>query len=125
MIRSAIKLQQQMPDADCIGRVNENTMGVILESVTSRSVIMERGARLVAHGLMPLAGPKPNVTLQFHVAAAVLADTPLDATDLQIALAGTLAAMSPRTRRPIRFVDGAVPLQPAPEDDTGMGTLAA
>lgn len=39
---------------------------------------MERGARLVAHGLMPLAGLKPSVTLQ-----------------------------------------------PAPEDDTPVGTLAA
>lgn len=126
MIRSAIKLQQQMPDADCIGRVDENTMGLILESVTSRTVIMERGARLVAHGLMPLAGLKPSVTLQFHVAAAVLADTPLDAPDLRAALEGTLSAMSPRTRRPIRFVEGgALPLRPAPEDDTPLGTLAA
>jgi hypothetical protein len=115
-----------MPDADCLGRVDENTMGLILESVTSHNVIMERGARLVAHGLMPLAGLKPNVTLQFHVAAAVLTDAPLAAHDLQAALEGTLSAMSPRTRRPIRFVEGvAVTRQPVPEDDTGMGALAA
>lgn len=125
MIRAAIKLQQQMPDADCMGRVNENTMGLILESDTSRSVIMERAARLVAHGLMPLRGLRPNVTLQFHVVVAVLAETPLESADLQTALEGTLAAMSPRTRRPIRFLEGAAPLHPAPEDDTGMGALAA
>jgi len=128
MIRSAIKLRRQMPDADCIGRVGESTMGLILESDTSRSVIMERAARLVAHGLMPLRGLKPNVTLHFHVVAGVLADIALDAADLQAALEATLDSMSPRTRRPIRFLEGGpggVLLHPAPEDDTGMGALAA
>jgi hypothetical protein len=77
--------------------------------------------------LMPLAGLKPNVTLQFHVVAGVLADTALNAAELQAALQATLDSMSPRTRRPIRFLEvgsGGVPLQPAPEDDTGMGSTA-
>lgn len=128
MIRSAMKLRAQMPDADCIGRVGESTMGLILESDTSRAVILERAARLVAHGLMPLRGLKPNVTLQFHVVAAVLAENPMDAADLQTALDAKLTSMSPRTRRAIRFLEGGpggVSLHPAPEDDTGMGALAA
>jgi len=86
------------------------------------------GARLVAHGLMPLAGLKPNVALQFHLVAGVLADAALNAAELQAALEATLDSMSPRTRRPIRFLEvgsGGVPLQPAPEDDTGMGSLTA
>ena len=128
MIRSAIKLRQRMPDADCIGRVGESTMGLILESVTSRPQIMERAARLIAHGLMPLPGLKPDVILQFHVVGNVLADNPLEAAELQAALDATLAAMSPRTRRPIRFLErrsDETPTQPAPEDDTGMSPVAA
>lgn len=124
LIRSAIKLRREMADADSIGRVDENTMGVILESVLSREAIMERCARLVAHGLMPLAGLKPNVTLQFHVAVAVLSRTPLDAAELQEALADLLGAMSPRTRRPIRFV-ATDPQQQALEAETGLGALPA
>jgi GGDEF domain-containing protein len=126
MIRSVIKLRRQMPDADCLGRVDETTMGLILESVTMRRVIMERAARVVAHGLMPLAGLKPNVTLQFHVVANILADNPLDADELQAALAATLSSMSPRTRRPIRFLEpGSGVPPPGQEDDTGLGALAA
>jgi two-component system, sensor histidine kinase LadS len=128
MIRSAIKLQQQMADADCIGRVSENTMGVILESVTDRAVIMERASRLVAHGLMPLNGLKPNVTLHYHVVFAILSKNQLEAADLHSALEAVLGAMSPRTRRPIRFLEvgtGGVPAPPGPEADTGLGALTA
>ncbi len=127
LIRAAIKLQQSIPDADCVGRVREETMGLILETSTSRQEIMERAARLIAHGLMPLAGLKPKVTLQFHVAVGVLADSAMDGSQLQAALAATLNSMSPRTHRPIRFLDPGIAI-PAPgvrENDTGLGTLAA
>jgi diguanylate cyclase (GGDEF)-like protein len=105
MIRAAMKLQRLMPDADCIGRVGESTMGLIFETVTARAAIMERASRLVAHGLMPLPGLKPEVTLNLHVAANVLAENPLEARQLKAAMESVLNSMSPRTRRPIRFLE--------------------
>lgn len=113
LIRAAMKLQRLTPDADAIGRVGECTLGLIIETVTARAALMERAARLVAHGLMPLPGLKPEVTLNLHVAACVLGENPIDAGELHPALEGTLAAMSPRTRRPIRFLDP-LPTHPAP-----------
>jgi GGDEF domain-containing protein len=115
MIRSAMKLKRLMPDADCVGRVGESTIGLILETVTARPAIMERAARLVAHGLMPLKGLKPEVILNFQVAANSLAENPVESDALLAALEGVLASMSPRTRRPIRFLDSDV-TRPAPLD---------
>jgi GGDEF domain-containing protein len=108
MIRVAMKLQRLMPDADCVGRVGESTLGLILETVTRRDALSERAARLVAHGLMPLPGLVPEVLLKLQVVGNVLSDNPLDAGPLQTLLESTLASMSPRSRRPIRF------LEPAP-----------
>ena len=66
--------------------------------------VTERATRLIAAGLMPLPGLKPDVTLQFHVAALLLGERPLEPEAIQEALAAQLAQMSPRTRRPIRFI---------------------
>ena len=129
MIRAAIKLRRLMPDADCMGRVGEATVGLIFESITSREAVMQRAARLVAHGLMPLMGLKPEVTLQFHVAANVLSENLLDATELMAALDQALASMSPRTRRPIRFLEpgalGELGADPESDgDEVGTGAVA-
>jgi hypothetical protein len=45
------------------------------------------------------------VTLQFHIAAVLLEERVADAEELESALGDLLASMSPRTRRPIRFLD--------------------
>lgn len=113
VIRAAMKLQRLMPDADAIGRVGESTMGLIIETQTARGALMERGARLVAHGLMPLPGLKPEVTLNLHIVACVLGENPIDAAELHPALENALSSISPRTRRPIRFLDP-LPTHPAP-----------
>ncbi|HUR90329.1 MAG TPA: 7TM diverse intracellular signaling domain-containing protein [Ramlibacter sp.] len=107
VIRAAMKLQRIMNDADCFGRVDEGVLGFILETSTRRDAMLERASRLVAHGLMPLPGLKPEVTLAFHVAAAVLSENAPDAAQLQLALEAELASMGPRTRRPIRFIGDA------------------
>jgi GGDEF domain-containing protein len=127
VIRSAMKLQRLMPDADCMGRVGEATMGLIYESVTARAALMERASRLVAHGLMPLEGLKPEVILNFHIVCADLAENQLDAPQLQATMESALASMSPRTRRPIRFLKpGAVRLAAVgPDSDTEGGPSAA
>lgn len=109
MILTAMKLRRLMPEADCAGRVSESTMGLIFETVTHRQPIMERAARLVAHGLMPIAGLKPEVTLNLQVAAAVLSEHALDAEALLAQVEALLASMSSRTRRPIRFLEPGEP----------------
>ena len=115
MIRTAMRLQRLVPDADCMGRVNENTIGLIVETVTDRAGLMERASRLVAHGLMPVPDLKPEINLNFQVVMALLSDTPQDAGKLQEALENSLAAVSARTRRPIRFLEDA-PSGPVPAD---------
>ena len=114
LLRSVIKLRRLLRDVDTVSRVGEARFGVILEGASSRASVTERATRLIAAGLMPLPGLKPEVTLQFHVAALLLADRPMDAEEIENALAGQLARMSPRTRRPIRFIqpEHAAPSEP-------------
>ena len=104
LLRSVIKLRRLLRDVDTASRVGEARFGVILEGAGARSSVSERATRLIAAGLMPLPGLKPDVTLQFHVAALLLSERPMEAEEIQNALAGQLARMSPRTRRPIRFI---------------------
>jgi two-component system, sensor histidine kinase LadS len=59
------------------------------------------------------------VTLQFHISAVMLNETPQDAEELEESLRAQLARMSPRTRRPIRFVEA----DPPPPSDPGDSSL--
>jgi two-component system, sensor histidine kinase LadS len=104
LLRTVIKLRRLLRDVDTVARVGEARFGVILEGASSRSSVTERATRLIAAGLMPLPGLKPDVTLQFHVAALLLGERPMEAEQIQEALAAQLGRMSPRTRRPIRFI---------------------
>ncbi|MGZ5182046.1 MAG: sensor domain-containing diguanylate cyclase [Ramlibacter sp.] len=115
VLRSVIKLRHVVRDVDTVGRIGEARFGLILEGATSRTAVTQRAARLIAAGLMPLQGLKPDVTLHFHVAGVLLREHNVDADDLPHLLGELLASMSPRTRRPIRFL---VPeeTQPVPLD---------
>src|SRR5206468_3062665 len=115
LLRSVIKLRRLLRDVDTVARAGEARFAVILEGASARSSVTERATRLIAAGLMPLPGLKPDVTLQFHVAALLLSDRPMEAEDIQTALGEQLARMSPRTRRPIRFIqpEQAMPSEPS------------
>jgi len=104
LLRSVIKLRRLLRDVDTVSRVGEARFGLILEGEISRVAVTERAARLIAAGLMPLKGLKPDVTLQFHIASVLLAERSADPEALVDALDDLLAGMSPRTRRPIRFL---------------------
>ncbi|WP_186510921.1 sensor domain-containing diguanylate cyclase [Caenimonas sedimenti] len=104
LLRSVIKLRRLLRDVDTVSRIGEARFGVILEGVSSRTSVTDRAARLIAAGLMPLSGLKPDVTLQFHIAAVLLDERPMDAHELVDGLVSLMASMSPRTRRPIRFI---------------------
>jgi two-component system, sensor histidine kinase LadS len=118
LLRSVIKLRRLLRDVDTVSRVGENCFGVLLEGASARTSVTERASRLIAAGLMPLPGLKPDVTLQFHISAAMLGETPLDAEELEDALRAQLARMSPRTRRPIRFLQGDPPSSSDPGDSS-------
>jgi two-component system, sensor histidine kinase LadS len=77
--------------------------------------VTHRAARLIASGLMPLPGLKPEVTLHFHIAAVLLNERAVEPATVADDLDALLASMSPRTRRPIRFLD-ADNTQPVPLD---------
>jgi two-component system, sensor histidine kinase LadS len=124
VLRAVIKLRKVVRDVETVARVGTSHFGLILEGTTHRSRITDIGARLIAQGLMPLPGLVPEVTLQFHLAAVVLRDLPGADQDIKGNLQGLLKGMSPRTRRPIRFLEavstGGTPLPrqsaPSPVD---------
>jgi two-component system, sensor histidine kinase LadS len=105
LLRSVIKLRRLVRDVDTVSRIGEARFGLILEGLSSRIAVTDRAARLIAAGLMPLKGLKPDVTLQFHIAAVLLGERMGDAAELTDALASLLGSMSSRTRRPIRFLE--------------------
>jgi hypothetical protein len=72
---------------------------------------------LVASGLIPRPGLKPEVTLQFHMACVLLSETIPDPRTILDQLENVVENMSPRTRRPIRFLEPlhTVPARPVPE----------
>lgn len=115
LLRSVIKLRRLLRDADTVSRIGEARFGVILEGAHSRVAVTDRGARLIAAGLMPLKGLKPEVTLQFHIASILLDERFMEAEELVQALSELLRGMSPRTRRPIRFI------QPESTQPAGLG----
>jgi diguanylate cyclase (GGDEF)-like protein len=119
LLRSVIKLRRLLRDVDTVSRIGEARFGLILEGVTSRIAVTDRAARLIAAGLMPLKGLKPEVTLQFHIAAVLLDERMGEAEELAAALGDLLAGMSPRTRRPIRFLEGP-DTQPAAVYDSAL-----
>jgi diguanylate cyclase (GGDEF)-like protein len=121
LLRSVIKLRRLLRDMDTVSRIGEARFGIIMEGVSSRAVVTDRAARLIASGLMPLKGLKPDVTLQFHSAALLLSERMMPAQDLTEALVVLLASMSSRTRRPIRFLEPEItmpmPLEPDSQQD--------
>src|SRR5207253_3309909 len=82
LLRSVIKLRRLLRDVDTVSRVGEARFGLILEGVSSRIVVTDRAARLIAAGLMTLAGLKPDVTLQFHIGAVLLGERCPDDLDI-------------------------------------------
>ena len=92
LLRSVIKLRRLLRDVDTVSRIGEARFGLILEGVTSRVAVTDRAARLIAAGLMPLQGLKPDVTLQFHIAAALLDEKAAEAPELVDALDELLGA---------------------------------
>lgn len=108
LLRAAIKLYRVIRDIDAAGRIGTARFGLVLEGVNSRQELSERMVKLIGSGLTPLAGFKPEVTLQFHVTAVILSERHCDPNTVLDELGELQASMSGRTKRPIRFLEQAV-----------------
>ncbi|MBC7608812.1 MAG: diguanylate cyclase [Polaromonas sp.] len=115
LLRSVIKLRRILHDVNTVGRIDESRFGLVLEGVDSRTPVIELSARLIAAGLMPLKGLKPEVILQFHVAAVLLTERLAPGPETSSNLKDLLGSMAARTRRPIRFLEQEL-TRPAPLD---------
>lgn len=122
LLRSVIKLRRMLRETDTLSRVGEARFGVLLERSGGRGTVMDRAASVVAAGKMPGKGPKPDVLLQFRVAAALLDEVQLESQELTAELAALLESMPENTRRPIRFLGGALtePLPPLAQGGDGI-----
>lgn len=119
LLRAVVKLHRILRDVDPAGRVGPAQFGLIIEGITSRQDLSERMVKLIASGLIPLPGLKPEVTLQFHVAAVLLNERIPDPSTVLIELGQLLAGQSPRSRRPIRFLEPES-TAPAPLDTSSV-----
>jgi diguanylate cyclase (GGDEF)-like protein len=104
LLRSVIKLRRMLRETDTLSRIGEARFGVILERTGARATVTDRAARVVAAGKMPAKGPRPDIVLQFHVAAALLDEVQMNAPELDQALSALLESMPANTSRPIRFL---------------------
>lgn len=105
ILRCVIKLRRLLRDVDVASRISENRFGVVLEGVTLRATATQLCARLIAMGLMPLKGLKPEVTLNFHMAVVVMRECTHDKDSIEAALLGILDSMNARTHKPIRYLE--------------------
>jgi diguanylate cyclase (GGDEF)-like protein len=118
LLRSVIKLRRMLRETDTLSRIGEARFGLILERTGTRVSVIDRAARVVAAGKMPAKGAKPDVLLEFHVAAALLDEVQMEAEELAAALAALLDSIAAPTRRPIRFL-GEPTTEPLPAFEHG------
>lgn len=105
LLRAVIKLQRVLRDVDPAGRIDTADFALLLKGVSNRQALTERMVTLIASGLIPLPNLVPEVTLQFQASCVLLQENPVPADRVLGDLQGLLSGMSPRTRRPIRFLE--------------------
>ncbi len=112
LLRAVVKLHRILRDVDPAGRVDTDHFALLLEGVATREALTERVVQLIASGLIPLPGFTPQVTLQFQASCVLLHENRLPLESALEQLKEVLREMSPKTRRPIRFLE-AVPTEAA------------
>lgn len=120
LLRAVIKMQRVLRDVDPAGRVDTHRFALLLEGVADKDALNQRMVQLIASGLTPIPGLEPEVNLQFQAACVLLHHNPVTPERVLDELGGLLQEMSPRTRRPIRFLEAPPthPVLPALGPDT-------
>ena len=120
LLRAVIKLQRVLRDVDPAGRIDTHRFALLLEGVADKDALNQRMVQLIASGLIPIPGLEPEVNLQFQVACVLLHHNPVTPQRVIDELGGLLQDMSPRTRRPIRFLEAPPthPVAPSLSPDT-------
>ena len=120
LLRAVIKLQRVLRDVDPAGRVDTQRFALLLEGVADKDALNQRMVQLIASGLIPIPGLAPEVNLQFQAACVLLHHNPVTPERVIDELGGLLQDMSPRTRRPIRFLEAPAthPVVPSLNPDT-------
>lgn len=120
LLRAVIKLQRVLRDVDPAGRVDTHRFALLLEGVADKDALNQRMVQLIASGLIPIPGLAPEVNLQFQAACVLLHHNPVTPQRVMDELGGLLQDMSPRTRRPIRFLEAPPthPVVPSLNPDT-------
>ena len=108
-LRAVVKLHRVLRDVDPASRIATARFALLLEGVHSREQLNQRMVALLASGLTPQPGLQPPVPLQFHVASAMLHERSVQADTVIDELLALVASIAPGTRRPIRFLEPALP----------------
>jgi diguanylate cyclase (GGDEF)-like protein len=120
LLRSVIKLRAAARDVDVAGRLGPARFGLVIDGASTHDAVTLFGSRLIASGLMH---EPDEPELVFHIVAVVLNEHAAPAEELLRDMGAMLSGMSPRTRRPLRFLTaadlpiGAVPTEPPPESE--------
>ena len=108
-LRAVVKLHRVLRDVDPASRIATARFALLLEGVHNREQLNQRMVALLASGLTPQPGLQPPVPLQFHVACAMLHERNVGADSVIDELLALVASIAPGTRRPIRFLEPALP----------------
>ncbi|MBC7916594.1 MAG: diguanylate cyclase [Rhodoferax sp.] len=109
-LRAVVKLHRVLRDVDPASRIGTGKFALLLQGVSSREQLNQRMVKLIASGLTPQPGLQPPVPLQFHVSCAMLHERPVSATAVIDALLVIVEGITVGTRRPIRFLEPALPV---------------
>jgi len=118
LLRAVIKIKRVFGDMDAIGRIGDNRLALVLEN-SSKDLISKLAVELIASGLMPSKHTKQDISIIFHFAVVLLNDYEGAADDLMPALQALCDKMSPRTQRPIRYLENKT--SPKGRSSTGGG----
>ncbi|HUR88264.1 MAG TPA: 7TM diverse intracellular signaling domain-containing protein [Ramlibacter sp.] len=101
LLRAVIKLRAIARDVDSAGRLAPARFGLVFEGANTQDTVTLFGTRLIAAGLMR-DGTEPE--LAFHIVVALLSEYAAPTDEMLREMGAMLSGMSPRTKRPMRFL---------------------
>ncbi len=90
---------------DWVGRINSNTMAIVIPDVGMTEDLDQRLARIIALGLMPDSTDPQSTVLQMRIAASTLQRFSGSTQELDAELEEMLARKNFWSKRPIRYLD--------------------